>query len=259
MVDTHSHIGLRDDDAGEAVKRAVEAGVERILTVGLDEESNRRAIALAATHDRIYASVGRHPNSATGWDETARADLRALAEKPGVVAIGETGLDYFRAGAPPEDQLRAFRDQIQIAREVAKPLVIHMRSGDGPERDAISESLAVLAAEAGGVEVILHCFSAPPERVADAVRHGWYCSFAGNATYPKAQALRDAAALVPDELILVETDSPYLTPQSRRGKPNEPAYVVETAREVAAARGEDYEALERLVTANAQRAFGWQS
>ncbi|MDQ3571728.1 MAG: TatD family hydrolase [Actinomycetota bacterium] len=257
MVDTHSHIGLRDDNVGAIVARAAVAGVEPILTVGLEEESNRRAIALAGEHDAIFACVGRHPNSATGWDDAARADLRALSEEPGVVAVGETGLDYFRDGAPRSDQLRAFRDQIAIAREVAKPLVIHMRSGDGPDRDAVAECFDFLGGEAEGVAVILHCFSAPAERVADAARHGWFCSFAGNATYPKAQALRDAAKLVPDELILVETDSPYLAPQSRRGKPNEPAFVVETAREIAAARGETYAELERLVSANAERAFQW--
>jgi len=257
VVDTHSHIGLRDDDAAALVRSAAAVGVERILTVGLDEESNRRAVALAGEHGAVFASVGRHPNSAAGWDAAARAELRALAERPEVVAVGESGLDYFRNGAPRDDQLRAFRDQIEIAREVAKPVVIHVRSGDGPDRDAVSQCFDLLAAEADGVAVVLHCFSAPPERVADAARHGWFCSFAGNATYPQAQALRDAARLVPDELILVETDSPYLAPQSRRGKPNEPAFVVETARQVAAARGEAYEELERLVTANAQRAFKW--
>ena len=132
-----------------------------------------------------------------------------------------------------------------------------MRSGEGPDRDAVRETLAVLAEEAEGVIVILHCFSAPPERVADAAAHGWLCSFAGNVTYPKAAELREAARLVPDELILVETDSPFLAPQSRRGRRNEPALVVETAREVAAARGASYGDLEALVEANAARVFQW--
>ena len=257
MVDTHAHIGLCDGEPGALVARARDAGVGRILTVGLGEDSNPGAIALAGEHPEVSACVGRHPNAATGFDEAAASALRELAARPEVVAVGETGLDYYRDAAPRADQLRAFRAQIAIAREVAKPLVIHMRSGEGPQADAVSESFAVLAAEAGGVSVVLHCFSAPPDRVAEAAGHGWACSFAGNVTYPKAAGLREAAALVPDELILVETDAPFLAPQSRRGKPNEPALVVEAAREVAAARGASYEAFEELVETNARRLFRW--
>ena len=257
MVDTHAHIGLCEGEAGAIVARARVAGVRRILTVGLGEDSNPGAVALAREHDEVYACVGRHPNSAGGFDDAAEATLRELAADPAVVAVGETGLDFYREGAPRADQERAFRAQIAIARDAGKPLVIHMRSGEGPGRDAVSASFALLAAEAGGVSVVLHCFSAPPERVAEAVEHGWACSFAGNVTYPKAEELREAARLVPDELVLVETDSPFLAPQSRRGRPNEPALVVETAREVAAARGVTYEALERQVEANAARIFGW--
>jgi TatD DNase family protein len=174
-----------------------------------------------------------------------------------VAAVGETGLDFYRDASPRDDQIRAFRAQIGIAREAGKPLVIHMRSGEGPDDDAVAATLSVLADEAEDVAVILHCFSAPPERVAEAAANGWYCSFAGNVTYPKAAALREAARLVPDELILVETDSPFLAPQSRRGKRNEPALVVETAREVAAARGMSYDAFDELVEANAARVLRW--
>ena len=257
VVDTHAHLGLCDDAAEEIVARAERAGVARILTVGLDERSNHEAVALARAHHAVFACAGRHPNSAEGFDAAAAARLRELAADDAVLAVGETGLDYYREGASRADQLRAFRAQIAIAREVGKPLVIHMRSGEGPERDAVAETLEVLAAEADGVTVILHCFSAPPERVADAAAQGWMCSFAGNVTYPKAEGLREAARLVPDELILVETDSPFLAPQSRRGKRNEPALVVETAREVAAARGVSYEEFEALVEANAARVFQW--
>lgn len=257
MVDTHAHIGMCDDEAGAIVARARAAGVTRILTVGLGEDSNPGAVELAREHEEVFACVGRHPNSATGFDDAAAEALRELAADPAVVAVGETGLDFYRDGAPRADQLRAFRAQIEIAREAAKPLVIHMRSGAGPERDAVSATLGVLSEEADGVSVILHCFSAPPERVAAAAERGWACSFAGNATYPKAPELREAAALVPGELILVETDAPFLAPQPKRGRPNEPAYVVETAREVAAARGVTYEQLERQVEANATRIFGW--
>jgi TatD DNase family protein len=254
VVDTHAHLFLCEGEAASVVERARRAGVERILTIGLDEDSNRAAIATAQAHDEVRAAVGRHPNSAAGWDEAAAADLRRLAEEDCVVAIGETGLDFYRDSSSREDQLAAFRAQVAIAREVSKPVVIHMRSG---ERDAVGETFAVLEEEADGVDVVLHCFSAPPERVAEAVANGWYCSFAGNVTYPKADALREAARLVPGALILLETDAPFLAPQSRRGRPNEPAFITETAREVAAARSVETAALVDCVKANAQRVFGW--
>jgi TatD DNase family protein len=257
VVDTHAHIGLCEGDPAAIVGRAASAGVSRILTVGLDEASSAEAVALARDHEAVFASVGRHPNSAAGFDDEAAGALRELAADDAVAAIGETGLDYYRDAASPEDQRRAFRAQIGLARDAAKPLVIHMRSGEGPDRDAVSETLSILTAEADGVSVVLHCFSAPPDRVAEAAAAGWYCSFAGNVTYPKAEELREASRLVPDELLLVETDSPFLAPQSRRGKRNEPALVVEAAREVAAARGMEYDAFEELVEANARRVFKW--
>jgi TatD DNase family protein len=257
VVDTHAHIGLCEGDPGDLIARAAHAGVRRILTVGLGGESNAEAIGLARAHASVSAAVGRHPNSASGFGDEDAAELAELAADPAVVAVGETGLDFYREGASRDDQLRAFRAQIEIARNAAKALVIHVRSGEGPDRDAVGETFALLAAEAEGVTVVLHCFSAPAERVAEAAAGGWYCSFAGNVTYPKAPELREAAARVPDELILVETDSPFLAPQAKRGRPNEPAFVVETAREVAAARGVSYEELEAQVEANAARVFRW--
>lgn len=257
MVDTHAHIGLCDDDASAIVERAEAAGVGRVLTVGLGEDSNPEAIELARRHGAVFACVGRHPNSATGWDDAAAEALHELAAAPEVVAVGETGLDYHRDRSPREDQRRAFRAQIAIARQVDKPLVIHMRSGTDPADDAVSECFSILAKEAEGVTVVLHCFSAGPERVEEAAERAWHCSFAGNVTYPRSGELREAASLVPDELLLTETDSPFLAPQTRRGKPNEPALVVETARELAAARGVSYEELEELVEANARRVFRW--
>ncbi|MDQ3758837.1 MAG: TatD family hydrolase [Actinomycetota bacterium] len=257
MVDTHAHIALCEGDPAGVVERAANAGVTRILTVGLDEESNRDAVRLAGNHEAVWASVGRHPNSASGWDSEAEAELQDLASDDRVAAIGETGLDFYRDRASHEEQLAAFRAHIQIARAVSKPLVIHMRSAEDGEPDAVTQSFELLASEASGVEVVLHCFSAPPERIAEAVANRWFCSFAGNVTYPKADGIREAARLVPDDLILVETDSPFLAPQSRRGKPNEPALVVETAREVAAARGVSPAELDKLVEENACRVFGW--
>jgi TatD DNase family protein len=173
-----------------------------------------------------------------------------------VVAVGETGLDYYRDRAPRGDQRAAFEAQIAIARRTGLPLVIHMRDPAGGD-DALSETFATLAAKAEGVTVVLHCCSAPPERVPEAVERGWYCSFAGNVTYPKADTVRETARLVPDELLLVETDSPFLAPQSVRGKPNQPANVVEVAERLAAEREIGYEVLERIVDANAARVFQW--
>ncbi len=257
MVDTHAHLGLCEGDDAELVAAARAAGVRRILTVGLGEESNPQAVAAAERFEEVFACVGRHPNSAAGFDDGAAQLIEELARAPAVTAVGETGLDYFRHRSPRDDQRRAFRAQIEIARRVEKPLVIHMRSGDGPENDAVDEALAILASEAAGVTVILHCFSAPARRVAEAAERGWYCSFAGNVTYPKARELREAARLVPEELLLVETDSPFLAPQPVRGKPNEPANVVETAEVVAGERGVSYGELEAAVEVNSARVFGW--
>lgn len=258
MIDSHAHLGSCKPPDDELVAAAEEAGVKRILTIGMDERSNREAIAAARAFDGVFAAVGRHPNAAAGFDDAAAADLRELAADPLVRAVGETGLDYYRDNAPRGDQLRAFEAQIAIARGAALPLVIHMRDAAGPgSGQAVSDCFELLATEAEGVDVILHCFSAGPERAAEAVRRGWYVSFAGNVTYPSAQTLRDAAALIPDERLLVETDSPYLSPQPVRGKPNSPANVVLTAAVVAEARGADPAEQETAIEANAARLFGW--
>ena len=250
MIDSHAHLTLCEDDPEELISASREAGVRRILTVGLGEETNPEAIALAVAHEEVRAAVGRHPNSAGGFDSAAAGVIERLGADPRVAAVGETGLDFYRDRAPREDQYAAFRAQIGIARRLGKPLVIHMR-------DSVDETLALLADEADGVTVILHCFSAPSERVTEAAERGWLCSFAGNVTYPKADELREAARLVPEELLLVETDSPFLAPQPMRGKPNQPANVVATAERVAEVRGISYAELERAVEANAERVFGW--
>jgi TatD DNase family protein len=258
VVDTHAHLSICEPPDAELVASARAAGVRRILTVGLDEASNREAAAAAAEHEEVFACIGRHPNSASGFDDTAAAELEALASAPGVRAIGETGLDYYREGAPRADQARAFEAQIEIAARAGLPLVVHLRDLDDADRrgGAVDDAFAILVAKAEAVTVILHCFSAP-SRVAEAAERGWYCSFAGNVTFPRSEALREAAAAVPEPLLLVETDSPFLAPQPQRGKPNAPANVVATAQTVAAARGVDYSQLERSVEANAKRALSW--
>lgn len=229
-----------------------------MLTVGLDERSNREAIAAAERFEEVWAAVGRHPNSAEGYDGAAAADLEQLAGHPRVAAIGETGLDFYRDRSPRDDQRRAFASQIELARRVAKPLVIHVRDGDRETGgEALSETFATLRERADGLDVILHCFSAPPERVAEAAEHGWWCSFAGNVTYAGADALRESARRVPEQLLLVETDAPFLTPRSKRRERNQPANVVETAAALAEARGVGPAELEALVERNAARVFGW--
>lgn len=255
MVDTHAHLSLCEPADAELLEAAAGAGVRRILDIGLDEETNRSAIGAAERNAEVFASVGRHPNSAGGFDSAAAADIAELARHPGVRAVGETGLDFYRDGAPREEQRAAFHAQIEIARDASLPLVIHVRDAAG-QTEAVDEVFETLDREAAGVDVILHCFSAPA-RADDAAERGWRCSFAGNLTYPSAGELRDAAASVPERLILVETDAPFLAPQSRRGRPNEPANVVETARVLAEVRGVGLDALSRTLEANAETLFRW--
>jgi TatD DNase family protein len=255
MIDSHTHLYLCERPEDELVAAALEAGVTRMLNVGLGGEQNEVAISAAERHEEVFASVGCHPTEASGFDEDEAERIAALARHEKVRAIGETGIDYYRETASPADQRRAFEAQVEIARDAGLPIVIHARDPEG-ETTAIDEIFDLLDARAGGNPVILHCFSAP-WRAADAAERGWYCSFAGHVSYPASGDLREAAAELPDELILVETDAPYLAPQTMRGKPNEPAYVVDTARVVAEARGVSYEALEATVEANARAVFGW--
>jgi len=256
VIDSHTHLFLCEGEEADVVAAARAAGVERILNVGLAEETNQLAIAAAERHDDVFAAVGRHPNEASGFDDAAAAEIARLAAHEKVRAIGETGIDYYRDSAPPADQRRAFEAQVAVAVDLGLPIVIHGRNPEG-ETTATDEIFQVLDACApAGHPVILHCFSAP-HRVDDAAARGWHCSFAGNVTYPRSKDLRFAAAKVPEELILVETDAPFLAPQEMRGKRNEPAFVVATARVIAAARDLSYEQLERTVEANARQLFGW--
>lgn len=255
MIDSHTHLFLCDDNEEELVAAAAEAGVNRMLTIGMGADTNPVAVASAERHEAVFAAVGRHPNDATGFDAAAIEEIATLGGHEKVRAIGETGLDFYRDTAAPEDQRRAFAAQIEVARALDLPIVIHARDPEG-ETSATDEIFDTLDAKADGQPVILHCFSAP-HRVEDAAERGWYCSFAGNATYPSAKELLFAAAKVPEGRILVETDAPYLAPQPKRGKRNQPAFVVETAREIAAVRGVSYEELERTVEANAKALFGW--
>ena len=250
MVDTHCHLDSCKPPDSELVERARAAGLTRIATVGMHDESIAAALRAANDFDDVYAIVGRHPHYTEGWADGDIDAIERAAADPRARAIGETGLDYFRDHSPHEDQQRAFEAQIDLAARTGLPLVIHTR-------EAEDDTFALLRERAGELTVILHCFSAP-SRVEECVERGYMCSFAGNVTYPKALELQAAARDVPEELLLVETDSPYLAPQPVRGKPNEPANVVETARFVAELRGISYEQLDAAVERNAARVFaGW--
>ncbi len=250
MIDSHTHLELCEPPDAELVAAAAEVGVSRIVTVGTDGASCRAALAAAEDFPQVYAAIGRHPNSATGFDDADLAELEALAAHPKCVAIGETGLDYYRDYAPETDQKRAFAAQITLARSVGKPLVIHTRAAE-------DDTLSMLDELAGGVRVILHCFSMA-DRIDECLAHDdWWFSFAGNVTYPKASELRLAAVRVPAERLLVETDAPYLSPQVVRGKPNQPANVVSTARAVAIERRLPYEELDVSIEASAAEVFRW--
>ena len=253
MVDTHCHLDSCRAPLTELLDRARAAGVDRLATVGTDSESAERALAAAREHPQVRAIVGVHPNYASGFEAgTVREHderLDSHARAPEVCAVGETGLDYYRDHAPREHQRRSFEAHIELARELGLPLVIHTRAAEEDTFDMLRE-------RAEGLTVVLHCFSAPG-RLDEAVERGYMCSFAGNVTYPSAADLQDAAERVPGELLLVETDSPYLSPQPVRKQANEPANVTLTARFLAERRGVPYEELEALVERNAARVFGW--
>jgi len=249
VIDSHAHLDMIERPTTEVVADAEQAGVHRVLTIGIDGSSCRVALQLAEDFPQVRVAIGRHPNAATGFDDADRAELAALAAHHDCAAIGETGLDYYREGAPKPDQARAFTAQLELARELDKPVVIHTRAAE-------DDTLDLLATHADGLRVILHCFSMP-DRLDECLARGYWISFAGNVTFPKAPELREAAARVPAHRLLVETDSPFLAPQPVRGKPNEPRHVVATARVVAEARGVDFATVEADVERNAAALFGW--
>jgi TatD DNase family protein len=244
VIDTHAHLTALDN-AADAIERAAKAGVTRILTVGTDVEDCRNALELADRHEDVFAILGIHPHEAGTASPDDLDELRELLAHPKAVAVGETGLDWYRDYAPREDQHRLFASQLRLATQLGKPVVIHTRAAD-------DDTLAGLSDFAG--TVVLHCFSAP-HLLPSALERGWYVSFAGNATFPQAVDLRLAATQVPAQRILAETDSPYLAPQPVRGRPNEPANVVHTVAALAQARGEKPVGLEHQIESNATECF----
>jgi TatD DNase family protein len=253
LVDSHAHLDSKPytADLDDVIARAGENGVIHILTVGCDLESSRASVDLALRYPNIYASVGIHPHDANTVDDDVMAELaRMIASVDKVVAVGETGLDFYRDRSPRDQQKDAFRRHIQLAKDTNKPLIIH-------DRDAHDDVIQIMqeerASEAGGV---LHCFSGDLQMARKCIDMGFYISFAGPLTYPKNDALRSIAATLPIDVMLVETDCPYLSPQSWRGKRCEPAYVRATAEKLAAVKGLSLEDVARITSLNAWRLFG---
>ena len=244
MIDTHAHLDALEDPAA-AVTRARDAGVTRIVTIGTDPTSWAKMLPIVEKHDGVYGVAGVHPHeAASDFDVDA---LERLLAHPKIVAVGEIGLDYFRDYAPRDAQTKLFIYQLGLAKRAQLPVVIHNRAAD-------DDTVAVLRQWFDGT-VVLHCFSSPA-LLPEAVERGWYVSFAGNVTYANAEDLRNAARAVPAELLLAETDSPYLAPQPVRGKTNEPAYVVHTVAALAEVRDDEPGALAAQIDANATAAFG---
>jgi TatD DNase family protein len=248
VIDTHAHLDACDLPADELVERGRAAGVERIVTIGSGVESCRASLAIAVRQPGVVAALGIHPHQAGEASATDLDELRELLESPEAVAVGETGLDYYRDYAPRARQLDLFQAQISIAVELRRPLVVHTRAAE-------DDTFRALEAMPDDLPVVLHCFSSA-SLLAPALERGYYVSFAGNVTYPNAADLRRAAAAVPASRILAETDSPYLSPQHLRGRPNEPANVVQVLAGLAEARAEESSELESAIDANAARVFG---
>jgi TatD DNase family protein len=267
-LDSHTHLDMIDTPVPEVLAAARAAGLTRVVTVGCDLPSSRWSARCATEYDAVYAAVAIHPNetanpAAAGsageprggtsreavLAEAVLAEIEALARQPRVVAVGETGLDYYRNHAAPDVQRWWFREHIAIAKRTGKALMIH-------DRDAHADVLGLLEAEGPPPRVVFHCFSGDAAMAQRCAEAGYVMSFAGNVTFANAQPLRDAAVAAPPDLILVETDAPYLTPVPNRGRPNSPAMVAYTLRYLADLKGIDVPDLCDAVTATAERTFG---
>jgi TatD DNase family protein len=245
-VDTHCHLFLLERDTGVVLQEALDAGVGTVVCPGIDPESSRRALELAESYPGVFATAGMHPHDASRFDARARSEIETMLENPQVVAVGECGLDFYRMRSPREEQVRVLKDHIALARDAGLPLVVHVR-------EAWPDILRLL--DEGSPDVVLHCFTGDVETALGCADRGWHLSFAGNITYPKNAQIRDAAAAIPLERVLVETDSPFLAPQRIRGRDNAPANVVDVIETIATVRGETVENVRTATASNAMNAF----
>jgi TatD DNase family protein len=254
LVDTHCHLDFEsfDGDRDEVVARAAAAGVGQIVAPAIDLPSSRRVVTLAERYAGVFAAVGVHPNSSAGWADEWLDELATLASHPKVVAIGEIGLDYYRDHSPHPVQHVAFVGQLGLAARLGKPVIIHNREADGELLRLLAQSALVGKERAG----VLHSFSGSWATAEAALAMAFYLGFTGPVTYKKAEVTRDVARRTPLERLLVETDAPFLAPQSRRGRRNEPAFVVEVAEKIAGLHGLEPAELFRRTSDNAARLFG---
>jgi len=251
FIDTHAHLDFPDynPDREEVIKRTQEQGVDYIINVGATLEGSKRSLELAEKYDFIYAAIAIHPHHAGDADENILKELEELASCPKVVAIGETGLDFYRNLSEPQSQEKLFRYCIKLARKFSLPLIIHSReAGDDTLRILEEENVE----ELGGV---LHCYSYPVDIAEKILNMGFYISVAGQVTFPKAQGLRDVVKKIPSERMLLETDCPFLAPQKFRGKRNEPAYVRYIAGELGNIYGLSIDDIANITSQNAKRLF----
>ncbi|MDP6409585.1 MAG: TatD family hydrolase [Planctomycetota bacterium] len=250
ITDTHSHLFWKSFDADRAavLSRAREAGVQRMIVVGTDLHTSVAASELCAEDPDLFATAGVHPHDAGNASPEILEEIEALCRRETCVAVGETGLDYFKEYSPREDQLRAFRWHLELARQLAKPVIVHSREA---HRDT-----AELLAEAPGVTGVMHCYTMGPAQLAPYLEMDLYISFSGVVTYPRNDTNREAARAVPADRLLVETDCPFLAPHRRRGERNEPALVADVLECVATVRGERPDELARATSRNAARLFG---
>lgn len=253
LIDSHAHLdsGQFDRDRRETVERAVENGISHILSIGCDIESSRKNITIAEDYEQVYAAVGVHPHDAGEINPESLEQLKDMLQHPKVVALGEIGLDYYRNRSPREVQIKAFRQQLRLALEVNKPIIVH-------DREAHDDVMPILAEEdAARVGGVLHCFSGDKAMAKQCLDMGFYLSFPGPVTYPKNESTRDVVRAVPIERLLVETDCPYLSPQPFRGKRNEPAYVRFTAEKIAEIKNLSIDDIARITSRNCKTLFGF--
>ena len=245
-VDTHCHLFLVERDTTEVLEEARAAGVGTVIVPGIDPDTSRRAVEIAESYRGVFATAGMHPHDASRFDAAAGAEIEDLLSNRQTVAVGECGLDFFRMRSPAEDQERTLRAHVSLARDAGLPMVVHVR-------DAWEAILLVL--DEGSPPIVIHCFTGDVDVARECVARGWHLSFAGNVTYPSNAHIRDAAAAVPLDRILVETDSPFLAPQRLRGRDNAPANVIDAIETIAKVRGETFDLVRDATAANARTAF----